>query len=405
MSHLQTQFFRKIVSGYSRENFERYIPSIIVECIVMFCSLYNVIPCKAFINSFHVYFKDILPDINNIINIYINGKSIFYVGNDSKLYISGDNEGCQLGMGYPVQMEEAGLHSNDLIKDNISIVSHGTKNTHCFVYTNDNKLYGLGFTKYSKQGALGILVNNDWKTPTLIKYEFQGSLIQIECGTDHSLFLDSMGIMYGCGSNDKKQLSNKYKILTNITIFKYDFNNIIKIACGQYASYLVNDKMELYTVGSNQCGQLGINDDSASSNGEFNLILDHNVVTVAAGSSHVIFLTQNGQVFGFGYNAYSQCGYQIPELLKPMKINVDSDKNLIDVKCGAYHTIIVTQQNDWYSFGRNNESQLLLNINETRQMKPTKIDIQYISKYIGNNTIIDIIPGYNATFILQQTKS
>ena len=108
----------------------------------------------------------------------------------------------------------------------------------------------------------------------------------------------------------------------------------------------------------------------------------------------------------FGNNDCHQCGIKKRfKIFLPNKLNINiNDDKIIDIKCGFNHTIIKTITNKFYSFGSNKNNQLCLTNNNKRKVLPTLISNEFIksnTKCDGN--IIDIIPGFDNSYILQQT--
>lgn len=128
-----------------------------------------------------------------------------------------------------------------------------------FAIKSDGTVYGWGNNYY---GQLGI--NSTELTiyhPTKVK-DVDGvsdlkDVIQIACGSEHTLFLKSDGRVYACGRNHNGQLgdgttTNRYKIVPvkNLT-------NIIYIAAGSTHSLAVKSDGTVYAWGNNNNGQLG----------------------------------------------------------------------------------------------------------------------------------------------------
>ena len=70
------------------------------------------------------------------------------------------------------------------------------------------------------------------------------------------------------------------------------------------------------------------------------------VVRVSAGRSHTLALTEEGQVFSIGNNAYGQCGrsiiekedYFLSRVIHNIVVNeMDSCDKIVDVTCGMDH--------------------------------------------------------------------
>ena len=283
-----------------------------------------------------------------------------------------------------------------------SIISHGITNSHCFMYTINDELYGFG-DNCSKQIKN---VKKENMKPTLIKYNFDSRIIQIECGCEHSLFLTLNGNVYGSGKNNVYQLTNKYIYCSN-TIFGinkiYDNNDIIRIGCAFGSSYLLTKKNTLLSVGSTKLGTLG-----RSSHINYRLLSIYGnikVQTFNSGCFHVGCLTLDNSVYMFGHNKYGQLGLNIRNNVKQKPTILRFDKlndKIVDVRCGDIHTIIKTT-NNYYSFGDNKQSQLLIESSLKLARKPILLDLSYIKTQTGfNGDIIDIIPASRTTLVFQK---
>ena len=113
----------------------------------------------------------------------------------------------------------------------------------------------------------------------------------------------------------------------------------------------------------------------------------------------------SGNLYMYGNNEYFQCGFSMRNLSYINRINSKKKKaKIIDVKCGNTHTIIKTifsNKYQYYSFGSNNYNQLLLNSNH-RCCLLSLISLEYVQLLTkSNKNIIDLIPGYDTTYILQ----
>jgi alpha-tubulin suppressor-like RCC1 family protein len=80
------------------------------------------------------------------------------------------------------------------------------------------------------------------------------------------------------------------------------------------------------------------------------------VKQIALGYSHTILLTNNGQCFALGMDDSGQCG--LPHKEKrvghiPTQIHFHDDARIIDVKCGNNHTIFLDKDHTVYFTGNN----------------------------------------------------
>ncbi len=83
------------------------------------------------------------------------------------------------------------------------------------------------------------------------------------------------------------------------------------------------------------------------------------LVQICAGKQHILHLTEEGHVYSYGSGIYGVCGqggaaccFQ-HQILKSL-----SDRKVIQIACGEYHSLAVTQAYDIYAWGRGFEGQL-----------------------------------------------
>ena len=391
--------FKQLIIGYIRYKIKNInvINDIILELILLFYG-YNV--------TFNIFDKEYIKlnnNIGNIIEMYINQDALFCLTKSGKIYIMGnDNSVGQLGLGKYRDDTDGKFVDSGFNSTEMKFVSSGISSQHGFMLTQLNQLFGFGTNEYNQVGY-----NNDNQciyTPKLIHYKFDSILYNIKCGSDHTIFLTLNGIIYGCGSNDMGQLSlynqDKNYLITKLT----DFKNINQIGCCEDTTIIFN-KMDniITTFGDNTLGQLGIGNRIESRMNK--IIMEYNVNIINTGQNHIGIVCDNGYIYMFGDNTYFQCTGDNTSIKSPMKININNNSQCIDVKCGNNHTIIKTLSNNYYAFGKNHLNQCLLHENTSYDFvsQPYCISTSnLLNKLDSKNTIIDILPGYDQTYILQK---
>lgn len=121
----------------------------------------------------------------------------------------------------------------------------------------------------------------------------------------------------------------------------------------------------LYSMGSNNKGQLGLGDPSIVEKHAPILIetmIEKAPLDLACGDNHSLVLTRDGRVFAWGDNEFGQCGstYTQREIYAPKSINQETlrTNNIIQIDCGADHSAIIDLNGFLYTFGRNDYGQL-----------------------------------------------
>nr|CDS29096.2 Regulator of chromosome condensation (RCC1) [Hymenolepis microstoma] len=148
---------------------------------------------------------------------------------------------------------------------------------------------------------------------------------------------------------------------------------VVAIACGYWHSACLTDTGDVYTWGSNEFGQLGctsinlersrsMNDPSIPVDSGINLSAlpipvefpdDASISAIACGSRHTACLSENNDLFSFGWNGFGQLGFEMepqkmpgryPHLASSDKINRISLpfalKSELSLSCGSWCTII-----------------------------------------------------------------
>ncbi|KAJ6240139.1 btk-binding protein-related [Anaeramoeba flamelloides] len=265
---------------------------------------------------------------------------------------------------------------------NEQIISVRSGKDHWLILCSSGNVYGLG---RSPIGQLGIIKNLIFDHAYQIPFFEENDLrvTQIEASTNSSYFLDSNGNMYSTG---RQLATGNRKPKSSPTLVS---ENVKKISSGVYSDHIfieTNDR-HFYCCGDNSNGQLGLGDlRSRSSLTELKrfqgmevgqiccggtctaLIHDHSVYStgklsfhkkntsgdfsefellngleakrvqyIAAGSVHFIAKTFDNEVYCWGGNVCQQTSSSYPKKLDIGKV---TEKNIIDLFCGPFQTII-----------------------------------------------------------------
>ena len=207
------------------------------------------------------------------------------------------------------------------------------------------------------------------------------SVQSVSCGSYHTLIITTNSNLWSCGRNIKGQLCHGDK-KGRSTPRQTSFSNISKISAGCGHSLFQNNKGEIFACGYNPRGQCGL--------GHFNspqitpnLIpnLPTNIVQFVCGYYQSLFLDSKGNVFSVGSNEYGQLGLGHNTKQNELKKipNIPPIKIISCVHASCY--LIDFEENLW-TFGHNNHGQLgqgnKTNINAPKIINTLK-NIQQIS--------------------------
>uniref|UniRef100_A0A8C6VVF6 Regulator of chromosome condensation (RCC1) and BTB (POZ) domain containing protein 1 n=1 Tax=Nothobranchius furzeri TaxID=105023 RepID=A0A8C6VVF6_NOTFU len=119
---------------------------------------------------------------------------------------------------------------------------------------------------------------------------------------------------------------------------------------------------EVFAFGLNCSGCLGTGDSvSTIVPKKLDFLQGKKVVSLSYGSGpHVLLATEDGQLFAWGHNVYSQLGNNTTSAgLSPALItNNLQSKKVTEVACGSHHSLALTQDGEVFAWGYNNCGQV-----------------------------------------------
>ena len=238
-----------------------------------------------------------------------------------------------------------------------------------FCISEDYYVYAFGNTSCFKSNN-----DNNICIPILIKDLYD--IKMIDCGSFHILCLDFYGNVFSLGNNDSGQLGlgkNLSELAQTSIPQRINIPSCKQIACGGFFSMCLTEKDLLYSFGVNKKGELGLNHDINYNSPQ--LIPNfYNIEYITCGNHHSICKRYDNTYYGWGSNFYGQIGHDRHIIYdKPTLCNNYPD-NIISIKCGTNHTLLLTLEGNIYSFGNNDSGRLGLNDNNIKQTNmPTLI--------------------------------
>ena len=179
-----------------------------------------------------------------------------------------------------------------------------------------------------------------------------------DCGLDHIVCLDDSNCVFSMGGNDCGQLGNKMEsFVSTEKPQQVELPPIRYISCGNYFTICVSTEGEVYSFGNGRNGKLGLGNLQKYCSPQKIEILK-NVNFVKCGSDFSICITDEDEMFCWGNNSQGQLGITQGDIvLIPTKC-VNKPDNIVDVKCGDRHTLVLTLDMEVYSCGSNADGQL-----------------------------------------------
>ncbi|XP_055373246.1 probable E3 ubiquitin-protein ligase HERC4 isoform X2 [Condylostylus longicornis] len=248
-------------------------------------------------------------------------------------------------------------------------------------------IYCWGNTSHGELG-LGGIEDELIYSPREMPWSLSSQLVQAACGSTHTLLLTSQGTVYSCGNNDYGQLGHELSRKRPQPVKNLENYIITQVACGCDHSLALNEWGQIFSWGSDNNGQLGHDNGlpSQSSPKIIKLLATRNVIQIACGKYHSLALTNNGDLYAWGGNSYGQIGNGVTseKVTKPTLVSSLSGLPISFIGCGGFHSFILSKSGAVYGWGKNTFGQLGIN-DETSKNHPTQLKtlrslrVRYIS--------------------------
>ncbi|KAL2629156.1 hypothetical protein R1flu_013842 [Riccia fluitans] len=217
---------------------------------------------------------------------------------------------------------------------------------HTIALTGSGDVYTFGQGGF---GALGHGSREDVITPQLVEKLWGLGIVQVACGENHSAALSADGQVFTWGRGKYGQLGNGTvdSEFRPVAVTALSDQMIVQIICGGDHTMAVNSEGELFAWGRNLWGQTGtgLQEDALLPVKILSLKGEH-IIQVSAGARHSVALTDKGKVFGWGDSEQGQLGERTSSILRlPTLLSRPEDaRKLLYVVAGGEHTLAVYER-------------------------------------------------------------
>lgn len=245
--------------------------------------------------------------------------------------------------------------------DSVFVTQVACGGMHTVAVTDQGFMYSWGWGKY---GQTGHGDRNETKVPKKIENSAAKGIVAVAAGNKHTVALTNKGVAlsFGCSDHGQTGLGNpaetELRDIINPTVVEtlQEQNvNVKSIACGSIHSCFVSDQGEVYLCGFGEF--FHPNESQHFFYTPVKIDMPEPIKQVACGQSHNIALSESGNVYSWGSGDYGQLGYGIFGNLSTPRLILE-DKQIASVASGRYHSLALSHQGVLYSWGCGENGQL-----------------------------------------------
>lgn len=194
--------------------------------------------------------------------------------------------------------------------------------------------------------------------------EIRDKLESVDIGGAYMVACDDQGLAYGWGTAHRGQFG----------LYKFSFYNvptpipglegrkIVDVQCGYQHTLYLDEQGRTFGTGRAEYGTLGnIPMMKQSVFGNMKAVVElpiRGVKQIAAGQNHSVMMLHSGEVFACGKNDYGQCGdlLSFDRIMEPHRLYLPEPAK--QIACGTKHTLILGQSGTLYGLGNRRLGQL-----------------------------------------------
>jgi alpha-tubulin suppressor-like RCC1 family protein len=199
----------------------------------------------------------------------------------------------------------------------------------------------------------------DKEKPTLIEATIKLKFIDIAAGYYHSLAIGVNGQLFSWGTGADGQLGRNKDITVMMKPTRLTLENLVfsKVVAGEFNSIAITNEGKIYIWGNNRYGQLGNNKSSLNFRSsprplEGDDINNLKFISAALGRYHTVALTDEGKLYYWGRDLIN------PEIMILKPTEIKCSENFVEVKSSKSHILCITDKGELYGMGIGSYGQL-----------------------------------------------
>ncbi|XP_063224238.1 RCC1 and BTB domain-containing protein 1-like isoform X3 [Bacillus rossius redtenbacheri] len=237
----------------------------------------------------------------------------------------------------------------------------GNLGNEALIVTRSDDVYAIGC---NAAGCLGLGDLQATLVPKKVEALCQKGVQGFAYGSGpHVVAFTSAGHMFSWGHNGYCELGNgtTNQLLVPSPVAAMSCKEVVDVSCGSHHSLALTRDGEVFAWGQNNCGQVGsgMSTNQIAPRKVNSALSGKRVISIACGQTSSMAVAENGEVYGWGYNGNGQLGIgNNVNQLNPCRVSGLQDKVVVKAACGYAHTLALTDAGELFAWGANSYGQL-----------------------------------------------
>lgn len=326
---------------------------------------------------------------------------------DGQFWVWGKGDGGRLGLG----------HENSVFVPTLNPHLGGVKSLalgglHSVALTSLGQVFSWGYGGF---GALGHSVFTRELVPRLIEGSWTEKIKHIATSGTHTAAVTESGELYtwgreegdgrlglgpGRGPDQTGGLSVPFKVQTLPV-------PVAAVVCGGFFTMALTEEGKLWSWGANSNNELGTGDKVGGwKPRQISSLEDMRIIQIACGGYHSLALTEGGKVLSWGHGGHGQLGHSSIQNQKvPTMIEALADEFVISIACGGSASAAVTETGKLYMWGNAKDSQL--GVPGLPEINPSPVEVNFLMEDdgLGPHSVLSVAVGASHAMCLVSRSS
>ncbi|CAA7406835.1 unnamed protein product [Spirodela intermedia] len=314
---------------------------------------------------------------------------------EGKLWMWGKGDGGRLGLGNEVSVFQPTLNPN--LGDIRSVALGGLHST-ALLRCGDIFTWG-----YGGFGALGHSVYSRELLPRRVIGPWHESISQLATSGAHTAAVSDSGELFtwgrdegegrlGLGPGGGPGEAGSFSTPSKVGALPVP---VAAVSCGGFFTMALSSEGKLWSWGANSNYELGRgNNVSDWRPKQISSLQDVNIIQVACGGYHSLALTDRGEVLSWGHGGHGQLGHQSTQNQKvPHLIESLAKEKVVYVACGGSSSAAITDTGKLYMWGNARDCQL--GIPGLPDVQPLPLEVKFLweDEDLGPHRVLQVAVG------------